>query len=419
MKKVLPWVFGGLAMIGCGQESADDGGSEIPAGRARDMDPSQRPAQDGGVPDAAPAPIEADAAPDPDATVERILADGAVPDAAPEPDAAAPDPGPCGDGRPVVDLNAALAADGHYDGDTTGAAAGLVGTCGGAAGGEVVLKYTVDAIQALTFATDFPETTAPTVLYVREDCPTPGDLVCNRGSDDSPGTRVGFEPPHPGTYYVVVDTGSRSGGGPFRLGVETEAVPVCRDQRDNDADGVVDLADPGCASAEDDDEHDPETPPLCANGTDDDEDGRIDYPADPDCEAAGSDAEVGLRCALEPELLVVPPMGGQVPIDTNGHADNYQGSCGGSGPEQVVAIRTNVRATLTFETIQAGFDTLIWVRRACDDGGTELGCNDDSNGVLSQVVVPNAEPGTYYMFVDGFGGRPVQTAAQITVTPTP
>ncbi len=412
-------MFSAAAVAGCAQEAADDADAGQPAGRARDMDPSHPTPRDAGTRDA--APVEEDTAPvdpDADAAVERLVADAAdLPDAAPDPDAAPPDPGPCGDGRPVVDLNAALAADGHYDGDTSGATAGLVGLCGGAAGGEVVLKYTVDAIQALTFATDFPETTAPTVIYVREDCAAPADLACNRGNDEAPGTRIAFEPPRPGTYYVVVDTGSRAGGGPFRLGVETEAVPVCRDQRDNDADGVIDLADPGCTGADDDDEADPAVPPLCANGIDDDEDGRTDHPADPDCEAAGSDAEVGLACALDPQLLVVPPMGGQVPIDTNGRANNYQGSCGGTGPEQVVAIRTNVRATLTFATVQPGSDTLIWVRRACDDGGTELGCNDDANGVLSEVVVPNAEPGTYYMFVDGFGGRPVLTTAQITVAP--
>jgi hypothetical protein len=385
------------------------------------MGASPAPAPDAAAPDAAPVEDAPDAAPavGADATTERILADAALPDAAPEPDAAPVDPGPCGDGRPVIDLNAALAADGLYDGDTSDAASGLVGTCGGAAGGEVVFAYRIDEIQSLTFATDFAETTAPTVLYVRDDCAVPGDLVCNRGNDAAPGTRVAFEPPRPGTYYVVVDTGSRDGGGAFRLGVDTEAVPVCRDQRDNDADGVLDLADPGCTGPDDDDEQDPASPPLCANGEDDDDDGRVDYPADPDCEAAGSDAEVGLACALDPQLVVLPPEGGQIAVDTNGRANNYQGSCGGTGPEQVVAIRTAVRATLTFSTVGGDYDTLIWVQRACDDRGTEIGCNDDFNGVMSQVTVANAAPGTYYMFVDGFGGRAGQTTAQITVTPAP
>jgi hypothetical protein len=425
MRKILTCCCVAAALSACAKDTSDSGDkTSIPAGRVRDADPTRPPAHDATPDDAAPI-ASPDAAPaDASGTdAQRLVAhdastaDAAEGDAAPvAPDMAAPPAGPCG-GRPVIDLNAALAADGHFDGDTTGAPGGYVGSCGGAAGGEVVLKYTIDQIRAITLATDFPETTAPTVVYVREACDDHADLACNRGSDAAPGTRVRFEPPHPGTYYIIVDTGSRMGGGPFRLTAEEMAVPSCRDQRDNDGDGRVDLADPGCTGADDDDEVDPPMPPLCSDGMDNDEDGRVDYPADPDCEAAGSDAEVGLRCDLTDNIVVVPPMGGQVPINTNGLADNYQGSCGGQGPEQVVAIRTNVRANLTFATIQEGPDTLIWVRRACDDGATEIDCNDDFNGVLSEVDVPAAEPGTYYLFVDGFAGQAVNTVAQITVTP--
>lgn len=65
----------------------------------------------------------------------------------------------------------------------------------------------------------------------------------------------------------------------------------CRNGEDDDEDGLVDLADPGCASPRDDDESDDPPPPACSNGVDDDDDGLIDFPADPGCGSAGDDDE--------------------------------------------------------------------------------------------------------------------------------
>jgi len=57
--------------------------------------------------------------------------------------------------------------------------------------------------------------------------------------------------------------------------------PACSDGQDNDADGRIDLADPGCTDASDTDETDP-PPAACADGRDNDRDGAIDL-ADPGC----------------------------------------------------------------------------------------------------------------------------------------
>ena len=67
-------------------------------------------------------------------------------------------------------------------------------------------------------------------------------------------------------------------------------VLICSDGQDNDADGLVDYpADPGCTSAEDDDETDP---PQCSDGKDNDGDGLIDFPADKGCTGADDNDEV-------------------------------------------------------------------------------------------------------------------------------
>lgn len=192
----------------------------------------------------------------------------------------------------AIDLNAEMAARGGYDGNLAGFPSTTQGSCGGAAGGELLFKYRVGPDEPeVVFATDHPETTAPTVLYLRARCDDIPDVACTRGSNAAPGQQLRVSPSGPGLIYLYVDTGSRDGGGPFRLTAGASDGAVCADGRDNDGDGLLDLADPGCADEAGDSEGDPAVAPLCADGIDNDEDGEIDYPADIDCLAAGSDAE--------------------------------------------------------------------------------------------------------------------------------
>ncbi len=265
---------------GDGRASLGDGGESADARASADGSPKT---------DGAPGPdarVNADARADTDAKL--------MPDAAPAGDAAAVPGGLCDH---ATDLNAAVAGAGFADGDTRGTPALAVGSCGGAAGGEVVYTWRVGPdLAPVTFATDFPETASPTVVYVRAACEGADDLGCNRGSPAEPGTRLRFVPPAPGVYYVIVDTGARDGGGPFRLTAAADPVPACSDGRDNDGDMLIDLVDPGCADGMDDMEADPAVPALCSDGLDNDADGFTDYPADPDCLAAGDDGERADSC---------------------------------------------------------------------------------------------------------------------------
>lgn len=73
--------------------------------------------------------------------------------------------------------------------------------------------------------------------------------------------------------------------------------PTCDDGLDEDGDGLTDYpADPGCDSASDDDERNPNV--ACDDGLDDDGDGLTDWPADPGCSDAndGSETSPGLVC---------------------------------------------------------------------------------------------------------------------------
>src|SRR5262249_24192763 len=68
-----------------------------------------------------------------------------------------------------------------------------------------------------------------------------------------------------------------------------EMAASCSDGIDNDGDGLVDLADPGCSSATDASERNPAV--ACDNGRDDDGDGLVDFPADPGCLSVTSNLE--------------------------------------------------------------------------------------------------------------------------------
>lgn len=76
----------------------------------------------------------------------------------------------------------------------------------------------------------------------------------------------------------------------FSQGVGTGATgdPACGDGIDNDGDGLVDMADPGCTSTSDTSEVDP--PKACADGIDNDGDGKVDM-ADPGCTGASDNDE--------------------------------------------------------------------------------------------------------------------------------
>ncbi|MFC1682013.1 hypothetical protein ACFL0X_00135 [Nanoarchaeota archaeon] len=92
--------------------------------------------------------------------------------------------------------------------------------------------------------------------------------------------------------------------------------PECNDGEDNDGDGLVDMADPGCNSVDDDDEtncgdsvceggEDWQSclvdcvAPQCGDGVDNDGDQLIDYPNDPGCNSVDDDDETDIQGPVE------------------------------------------------------------------------------------------------------------------------
>ena len=96
----------------------------------------------------------------------------------------------------------------------------------------------------------------------------------------------------PGPLFIFVDHPNAFGGA-VRLSISVNRLaPGCADGLDNDQDGFIDLADPGCTHDVDPDETDPDVPNECADTLDNDMDGLIDFPTDPGCIAHGDASEV-------------------------------------------------------------------------------------------------------------------------------
>lgn len=107
---------------------------------------------------------------------------------------------------------------------------------------------------------------------------------------------------------------------------------------------------------------------------------------------------------------------------TVGTFDDGRGTCGGSGGpdvayELVLAEDAAVRAEITVAT----WDTVLYLRTACDDPATQLACNDDgggSYGLRSMIDAGLLTAGTYYLFVDGlYSGAFGDYTLQVTLTP--
>ena len=169
------------------------------------------------------------------------------------------------------------------------------------------------------------------------------------------------------------------------------------DPPDVDGDGTGDLA---CGGGDCDDANPTVYPAhgeICDDRIDNDCNGAIDY-RDDDCPPPyGNDA-----CDRPVRLL---PGDGWIVGDSTGYpAESVSGVCGGDGPEAYYAFTLDAPASVVLDTIGSDFDTLLYVRTACD--GEEMGCNDDRKddpAEGSRIVFRALPAGDYLVIVDGRG----------------
>lgn len=117
--------------------------------------------------------------------------------------------------------------------------------------------------------------------------------------------------------------------------------------------------------------------------------------------SASGDGEAGSCQAATPIQI-----GQTVTGDTSHGRSNNVGSCLGEGdaPELVYSLVVDRRLLVTVAAEQ-DYDGAIYIRSNCSEPQSEVpnACNDDDNDTSHSRVSAVLEPGTYYLFADGFG----------------
>ena len=291
-------------------------------------------------------------------------------------------------------------------------------------GREILFEVTVEEPSNIEVAiTDRDGQPAPARVFARtvcDDINTQVGCCCGRQG----GGRLSLRDVEPGTYYIFVESYLASVQRAelvYGATVTVESTIVeCNDAADNDGDGLVDHADPGCIGPRDDDETDTDLTPVCIDGLDNDGDGLIDYPRDDGCRAVGDWSEE-IRCAATDDVIVVEQDIALITINTQMRPNVYEPTCsdGGTGPEQVLMIPLVQTSRVVIETLDPTFDTVVSVRRSCDDADSEIACDDwptgDDPGTF--VALDRLEAGNYFVFIDGKAGAAGLTDVAVTVEP--
>ncbi len=176
--------------------------------------------------------------------------------------------------------------------------------------------------------------------------------------------------------------------------------PQCLDGVDNDADGLMDYPrDPGCEGAEDAEEADPAAF-ACEDGVDNDGDGDTDLD-DLSC-GAPTDPSEASACAGREAVEVSYTR--RAVTSSEGAPARFEACRSNDAPEQVFVFTLRQPVSyLYLSTAGSGFDTLMSVRRSCDDPASEVACNDDAGGARSSAVqLDNPALGEYFIIVDGY-----------------
>jgi hypothetical protein len=98
--------------------------------------------------------------------------------------------------------------------------------------------------------------------------------------------------------------------------------------------------------------------------------------------------------------------------------NRFTGTCGGAGSEALLTVTLTATSDVFVATHGAGIDTVLHAR-SCSCTGTQIGCNDDADGLTSSVLRLNAlAAGTYTIIVDTKAALSASVPVDVYVTPT-
>jgi V8-like Glu-specific endopeptidase len=283
-----------------------------------------------------------------------------------------------------VDQTLTEAMAGVYDNDASA-------SCGG--GG-------VEKVYALTLAEPrrlvATATGTDPLLYMRRECEDRAtELACNDDSDPpgGRGSRVDVQL-EAGTSYLFLDTYRGAGEATLDLDLRPTCGEDCaQGQRMCRADGGevwrCEVDEQGCPYLV--------REAACEGGTRCEAGACVEPPAGDNCEAA---------VALEPVSQTV-----EVDLAQR-YTHDARGACAGDGPDAVYGFALEAPTRL-MALSGGGADTVLYVRRACEDVASEVGCNDDFTppGNLGSFLDVTLEAGAWSLWLDSFSAEragPVQ-----------
>ena len=103
-------------------------------------------------------------------------------------------------------------------------------------------------------------------------------------------------------------------------------------------------------------------------------------------------------------------------VNTTPLPSNTSSACGGSGPEGILKITSDVTGQLQIRATTNGFATVLHTRTTCNDPLTEIAksCSSSNLPLVNAVITKNVP---LYVYVDGVNGASGVAKLQITVTP--
>jgi cysteine-rich repeat protein len=109
-----------------------------------------------------------------------------------------------------------------------------------------------------------------------------------------------------------------------------------------------------------------------------------------------------------------------VSLSTAALANDYGGTCGGSGRDGVVAVTSDIAGTMTAQ-LSGAWPTVFYARETCNDSSSELSCKAADpakpNETTRELTFPVLPGVPVFLFVDGIGAGSGPATLSLTVTP--
>ncbi len=144
-----------------------------------------------------------------------------------------------------------------------------------------------------------------------------------------------------------------------------------------------------------------------------------------DATLAGAATSAQGAGTCESPLAIVP---GVTSGSTSRGESEHQGSCGSTDSREIVyKLELTKKQRVTIE-VDPRFDAVLYVRRdECAETEAEVACNDDAGGgksgrssnVRPSRIDEMLDPGTYYVFVDGYGTEAGAFRMKVDLTDVP